>query len=439
MSKRNRQTLLVVARAVAVFLENDCFRLPKKNRSSPKDYDPYFQCKRLTWDQHLQSCCSIGNFEVYYHMSPADFDELYNLCGDRFETCPIKAKCATHMGPVEGRVKLACCLRILFGEKPKSLSQIFHVSIPSVKLAFVQGIEAIVSCKDLHFGGTPSHDTCNNLARGFRSRSNYPDVFAHCVSAVDGLAIRVTCPKNEPNQRAFYSGHKKFYCLNLQAACDSSCSFTHFALNCPGSANDLLAYKLSQMSVDFSALPKPFWVAGDNAYPDADHLITPFPCAAPTSKEDTFNFYLSQLRITIERAFGILVTVFGILQSPMKFNIPFTVQIVQACLRIHNFRIRQCCQPPRRSACINYDTNTDARDLLMNDARYQTEPVAATPRLVAIQVARQTADNGGSTLRREAMVCVLKEVGGERPVGNIARMARLAEIERRHADPTQQL
>ena len=266
----------------------------KKKRASPKDYDPYFKNQRLSWVHHLASCNEIGNFELYYHMSPENFNILFDMCGQRLDTCPIKGKCATPMGPVEGKVKFACCLRILFGEKYKSLSQIFHVSIPSIKLALKQGISAIISCDALKFGGTPSSDSCKEFAHGFQARSNYPEIFAHCVSAVDGLAIRVACPKNEPNQRAFYSGHKKFYCLNLQAACDSNAAFTHFALNCPGSACDLLAYRFSQMSVDFSALPKPFWVAGDNAYPDSDHLITPFPGAVPLSPEDNFNFYFSK-------------------------------------------------------------------------------------------------------------------------------------------------
>jgi hypothetical protein len=158
----------------------------------------------------------------------------------------------------------------------------------------------------------------------------------------------------EENQKAHYSGHKKICCLNLQAACDSNCMFTHFSLNCPGSATDLLAYRKSRMSVDFATLPMPVWFAGDNAYPDGDHLLTPFANAFQSSPEDSFNFYLSQLRITMELAFGNMVTLFGISQSTIKHRVPFTVKIVQTCMRVHNFRIAAGCQPPRRSACINY-------------------------------------------------------------------------------------
>ena len=172
--------------------------------------------------------CRLNNLKV-----------LYAIVGSVLERCAIKASNATLMGPVEGRVKFACTLRILFGEKIKSLAQIFHVSIASVKLVYKEGVDAIVNCEALQFVGTATLHECETRSARFKQRSNYPEIFAHCVSCVDGLAVRNSCPEEEPNQRAYYSGHKKLYCLNLQAACDSNCKFTHFSLNCPGSANDL--------------------------------------------------------------------------------------------------------------------------------------------------------------------------------------------------------
>jgi len=409
------------------------FGQPKKVRASPKDYDPNMNFERLTWESHAASCQHIGNFNTYYHMSQTQFETLYSIVSAAMETSPIKGNNATPMGHVQGIVKFACTLRILYGEKIKSLAQIFHISIATVKLAFKDGVGAIVDSQTLNFGGTATLEQCKIRAQGFLRRSNYPEIFAHCVSAVDGLAVRISCPKEEENQKAYYSGHKKFYCLNLQAACDSNCMFTHFSLNCPGSATDLLAYRKSQMSVDFATLPMPFWVAGDNAYPDGDHLLTPFTNAFQSSPEDSFNFYLSQLRITIERAFGIMVTLFGILQSAIKNRVPFTVKIVQACMRVHNYRIAAGCQPPRRSACINYaDPSLQCTDLLMADPRFQTDPVASTPRLI-VQAVQQHFET--TALRRESMCDLLREAGGERPVGNVAQQQRELERAMRYADP----
>ncbi len=48
-------------------------------------------------------------------------------------------------------------------------------------------------------------------------------LFDSCVGAIDGLSIRIRCPKNVLNQARFYSGNKKCYCLNMQVVCDSNC------------------------------------------------------------------------------------------------------------------------------------------------------------------------------------------------------------------------
>ena len=56
------------------------------------------------------------------------------------------------MGAIEGKVKLAICLRILFGESSKSLSQLFRVSMSSTRDAFYLFLNAIGNCDKLDFG-----------------------------------------------------------------------------------------------------------------------------------------------------------------------------------------------------------------------------------------------------------------------------------------------
>jgi hypothetical protein len=128
-----------------------------------------------------------------------------------------------------------------------------------------------------------------------------------------------------------------------------------------------------------------------------------------------------------------MVTLFGILQSAIKTKIPFTVQIVQACMRVHNFRIAAGCQPPRRSSCINYaDPDMQCTDLLMADPRFETDPVASTPRLIVLEVEQHFDTN---TLRREAICDVLREAGGERPVGNVVQRERELQRQMLYANP----
>jgi DDE superfamily endonuclease len=75
---------------------------------------------------------------------------------------------------------------------------------------------------------------------------------------------------------------------------------------------------------------------GDNAY------VSPFKQVSSGPK-DAFNFYHSQLRITVECAFGMLVHKWGCLRKPLPMNIPVSKQtrLVVALCKLHNFGVDQ--------------------------------------------------------------------------------------------------
>ena len=54
---------------------------------------------------------------------------------------------------------------------------------------------------------------------------------------------------------------------------------------------------------------------------------------------DAYNFYVSQLRITIERAFGVLVHRWDILRRPLTFPLRKVRPLVMCLCRLHNFCI----------------------------------------------------------------------------------------------------
>ncbi len=57
--------------------------------------------------------------------------------------------------------------------------------------------------------------------------------------------------------------------------------------------------------------------------------------------EDAYNFYLSQLRITIEQAFGVLVHRWAILREPLVHPILKVSPLVLSLIHLHNFCIDQ--------------------------------------------------------------------------------------------------
>jgi hypothetical protein len=103
-------------------------------------------------------------------------------------------------------------------------------------------------------------------AQGFSQKSTHPFIFQHCVEAIDGLLIRVQCPKYESDQRNFFSGHKMEYGLNLQASCDAQCRFVNASLCCPGSANDINAFGASHLPARYEQYPYPYFVVGKFLY-----------------------------------------------------------------------------------------------------------------------------------------------------------------------------
>ena len=78
---------------------------------------------------------------------------------------------------------------------------------------------------------------------------------------------------------------------------------------------------------------------GDAAYECSDWCLTPYPGRlgkALTKEMDAFNFYQSQLRITIERTFGMLTKRFGLLWRAQTAPLDHVTLAVAAAIKIHN-------------------------------------------------------------------------------------------------------
>jgi DDE superfamily endonuclease len=74
-----------------------------------------------------------------------------------------------------------------------------------------------------------------------------------------------------------------------------------------GKTNYLKAYHFLQLSEMIERLLYGYFVGGDNAYVNLEHLIVPFSGRHITPEQDTFNYYLSQLRVCIENTFALFI------------------------------------------------------------------------------------------------------------------------------------
>ncbi|CAN0420662.1 unnamed protein product, partial [Pylaiella littoralis] len=135
-------------------------------------------------------------------------------------------------------------------------------------------------------------------------------VIKRCVGAMDGLFVRLVQPslRRHANPCSFYSGHKKGFGLNFQGVCNARYEITAWTMNCPGSQNDRTAFKHSGFDNLIDTLPDGCFIVGDAAYPPSHRVLVPYPGTAISRSQDAYNFYQSQARISIEQAFGILVS-----------------------------------------------------------------------------------------------------------------------------------
>jgi hypothetical protein len=86
-------------------------------------------------------------------------------------------------------------------------------------------------------------------------------------------------------------------------------------------------------------LPPGFFSGGDNAYVNTEHMLVPFPGQNLDQRRDSYNFFLSQLRIRIENAFALLVARWGILWRPLRVKLKHQPNLIKCLFKLHNFCI----------------------------------------------------------------------------------------------------
>ena len=113
----------------------------------------------------------------------------------------------------------------------------------------------------------------------------------------------------------------------------------------PGSTSDFLSFVNSYICTKLNeegSLVSGICVYSDAAYANNLTMAVPYK-GAQWGPKDAYNFYLSQLRINIECAFGILVHRWGVLRKPIPVNVSInkTTRLVRALCILHNFCINE--------------------------------------------------------------------------------------------------
>lgn len=304
---------------------------------------------RKRWDSEYLRELAINekSFVSEYRLDPGGFDLLHDLLEGQLSVNEQMARvsgCAAGSGLISTQSRLGAALIMLAGGRALESMRTHGLAMSSVYKNFRTVIRAINEHPALEICCDSSLYGLETRAAGFKALGQR-GLFSYCTGAIDGLAITIQAPPNDQvmNQTRFFSGSKKKFCLNMQGVCNANCEFIAVTCKHVGSTNDAIAFETSSLKALCAMMPLPFHWNGDNAYTCNETMMIPFAGinAIQSPEKESFNFWHSQLRITIERTFGIFIQRFGIFWHALQFDLDFIMEIVHACCRLHNFCIRR--------------------------------------------------------------------------------------------------
>ena len=254
---------------------------------------------------------------------------------------------------ISPQLMLMITLRILAGASYLDMIH-YRVHVDSVSTIVWNTVQAIHARID-NITLASSEVACMKLAREWAAIQLQrwgQHLTAGTIYAGDGLAIEISQPseadlRNRP--LSVFRNRKGFWALIAQGFCDAYTRFGVFDVKWPGGTNDIIAYQMTEIYQKAKNDVFPIWATFvlDEAYSSCGGMhLTPYSryqlIRAKAVNESqylkmlAFNNVLSSQRITIERAFGILVRRWGILWKPISYSLCRVAKIARVCAMLHN-------------------------------------------------------------------------------------------------------
>jgi DDE superfamily endonuclease len=303
-----------------------------------------FAAPRLVWTEYVAQLIHQNEFAVTFRMSLLSFNKLVEILRESLEVheCQARRSSKTN-GPILPELVVAMSLRWLAGGQWQDIKKVYGVSKCHFYYLRSKFMNAIIGCSalDIWLPDSSDNDALQALALQFERKASVP-VFRGCVGALDGMTVFIKAPTalEAENVLAYYSGHYKHDSLNVQALSDYRGKFLYFAVAAPGSFPDANALSLTRLQKWIDSLPAGFYVVADNAYTISEHVLIPFSGSQRhVPQNSSYNYFLSQLRIRIEQAFGQFSVKWRIIRKPLETRLITSSLLLATCARLHNFII----------------------------------------------------------------------------------------------------
>jgi hypothetical protein len=377
--------------------------------------------QRLFWSSYVEKLTFENLFARTFRMSLPSFEKLVLLLASQLD---LEVNWSNGSAPILPELVLAIGLRALAGGSYLDVKDVYNVSIASFYRTRNKVVDAINNCQELQFHFPATAAEAHLQASKFEQLSQ-DRVMKGCVGARDGCLIKIVQPnQNEViNVRKYYSGHYEDYGLNIQAVANHRCQFLFFSVAAAGGTADSAAYRKTSLPSLVDGLPMNRYIVADAAYPVSEKLLVPFTGSQRNNlNNDTFNFFLSQLRIRVEQAFGLLTNKWRILRTPMANSINRNSLIITACSLLHNYVINEDWVLDETNVIVAPELASE-----LNEIEPMPGAANGAGHLATLQPYEQLP---GSSVLRESIVAYIDSAGLRRPAHNNDRnRERALELE----------
>lgn len=350
-SRPSDSTIGAVVAAVTIVADLDgAFKVPHFRRPNAHRDRPQALEFIRSWTD--------GMFARQMRLQRHDFYDVLKLIHD--DIAPNEDMARRSSGSsISAELQLAMTCRLLAGAEYLDMIW-YRVSVDSSVWPYVdrtlRAIHARVRNVKLPFTETEVDTHIKDFQKVQQSKHGMV-LFDDMVAATDGIAIERTRPSEEElggKDYRSYLNRKGFYAWVALAIVDAFCSFILFEIRWPGATNDCTAMEQSKAMqwLKFLATIGRGVVAGDDAF-SAIHalLMTPFTKSQLKRMRDhdfalylrmrAFNNALSSQRITVERAFGILVRRFRCFKSAFERDEANSILMILVCVKLHNICVQR--------------------------------------------------------------------------------------------------
>ena len=335
-----------------VALHDYCYvKSKKRNRTRDAELPYHAKRRRVAWPS-LVKTLGPTEFRRHHRISIRLFNKIHTRIRPHITTngkYARKSCCRGAVSGVDSRSRLSMLLKHLADSKMQDIERAHGVSRSTV----IASIASVMDAISVEFPIAPfpfdQADELKKIADGFRRKSS-GGLFDNVIGAFDGFLLEITkacITKNSGvhNPLKFYC-RKQFYAINCQVCCDADRKVTNVSMLSPGAVPDTLAFFKSNIAraIKLGKVPGNYHFVADNAYPDSDSILTPYTRRDlqydVNRKMDSYNFYLSQLRINIECCFGMLVNRFPILLHALNTTkLSTATKTFAVCCILHNLCI----------------------------------------------------------------------------------------------------